>query len=248
MSAKQYKNPPIEEAVCEFTFASASADQQFDFTLPGRLKMHHLMAEYSGQPRTQNVRTIAANDPSTVAVQTVLLRVQLPTPDGRHLISIGRNTLAITVLRPYEGWTNFKPRIEQALNAFLEIVSSSSVVRIGVKYVNRIEVPRADANATEVLTGAPAQDKISQTRLGNFTQFAEFVRRDGIKVLVTQATLQPSAPNTTEYLLDIDTIWDHKALGDRTEIVATAERLHDIEGAAFESLITEQARRLFDAG
>jgi uncharacterized protein (TIGR04255 family) len=206
------------------------------------------MAEYSGQPRSQNVRTIAANDPSTVAVQTSLLRVQLPTSDGRHLVSIGRNTLAITALRPYDGWTNFMPRVERALDAFHEIISYSAVMRVGVKYVNRIVVPKAGANAAEVLTEVPAQDKISETRLSNFTQFAEFVRTDGIKVLVTQATLQPNMPNTTEYLLDIDTIWDQQALGNRTEIVATVERLHDIEGAAFEALITENARRLFDAG
>ena len=234
--------------MCEFTFAPLAPDQQFDLTLPGRLKMHPSMAEYSGQPRTQNVRTIAANDPSTVAVQTSLLRVQLPTSDGRHLVSIGRNTLAITALRPYDGWTKFKPRIVRALDAFHEIISYSAVMRIGVKYVNRIVVRKAGANAAEVLTEVPAQDKISETRLANFTQFAEFVRTDGIKVLVTQATLQSSAPNTTEYLLDIDTILDHQALGNRTEIVATVERLHDIEGAAFEALITENARRLFDAG
>jgi len=248
MPAKQYKNPPIEEAVCEFTFVAWAPDQQFDFTLPGRLKMHPLMAEYSGQPRTQNVRTIAANDPSTVAVQTSLLRVQLPTSDGRHLISIGRNTLAITALRPYDGWTNFMPRVERALDAFHEIISYAAVTRIGVKYVNRIIVPKAGASATEVLTEVPAQDKISETRLSNFTQFAEFVRTDGVKVLVTQATLQPNTPNTTEYLLDIDAIWDHQVLGSRTEIVAAVERLHDVEGAAFEALITEKARGLFDAG
>ncbi len=206
------------------------------------------MSEYSGQPRTQHVRTIAANDPSSVAVQTSLLRVQLPTPDGKHLVSVGHKTLAITVLRPYSGWAIFKPRIEQALDAFLEITSYTAVARIGIKYVNRIIVPKADANAAEVLTGAPAQDKISLAQLVNFTQFAEFVRTDRVKVLVTQATLQPSRPNVTEYLLDIDTIWDHQVLSDRPQIADTVDKLHDIEGATFESLITEQARSLFNAG
>lgn len=208
MPARQYKNPPIEETVCEFTWAP---DQQYDLTLPGRLKMHPSMAEYSGQPRTQNVRTIAASDPSA--------------------------------LRPMMAGKTSSP----ALSAFLEIISCSVVIRVGVKYVNRIVVPKAGANATEVLTEVPAQDKILEARLANYTQFAEFVRTDGIKGLVTQATLQPSAPNTTEYLLDIDTIWQRQALGNRTEIIATVEKLHDIEGAAFEALITEEARSLFDA-
>lgn len=242
MSARQYKNPPIEEAVCEFTFASSASGQQFDLTLPGRLKMHPLMEEYSGEPRSQVINTIVPN-----SIPAVTFRAQLPTAEGSRLISIGPNTLAISVLRPYDGWENFKLRIERALDAFFEAISQFTVTRIGVKYVNRIVVPKANANPTAFLTGLPAEDKISETRLANFTQSTEFVRTDGIKLLVNQATLQPDAPNTTEYLLDIDTIWDQNALENRIEIIAMVERLHDIEGAAFEALITGEARSLFDA-
>jgi uncharacterized protein (TIGR04255 family) len=242
MSAKQYKNPPIEEALCEFMFASTATGQQFDLTVPGRLKMHPSMKEYSGEPRTQNIPRISANMPPTIA-----LRVQLPTADGRRLVSIGHNTLAISVLRPYDGWENFKLRIEHVLDAYFEAISPFAVVRIGVKYVNRILVRNAVAHPASFLTGLPTEDKISDARLANFTQFTEFVRTDQIKVLVTQATLQPIAQDTTEYLLDIDTIWDHRELGSRTEIIDMIERLHDIEGAAFEALITNEARSLFDA-
>jgi uncharacterized protein (TIGR04255 family) len=240
MSAKQYRNPPIVEAVCEFTFTSSTSGQQFDLTLPGRLKMHPLMAEYSGEPRAQIIQIVANNAPA------LAIRAQLPTAEGSRLVSIGPNTLALSVLRPYDGWENFKLRIERALDAFFEAISQFAVTRIGVKYVNRIVVPKASANPAAYLTGLPAEDKISDTRLANFTQSNEFIRTDGIKVIVTQATLQPGAPNTTEYLLDIDTIWD-QALGNRTEIIAMVERLQDIEGAAFEALITDEARSLFDA-
>jgi uncharacterized protein (TIGR04255 family) len=241
MSARQYKNPPIEEAVCEFTFASSASGQQLDLTLPGRLKMHPLMEEYSGEPRAQTIQIVANNAP------TLTFRAQLPTAEGSRLVSIGPNTLAMSILRPYDGWENFKLRIGRALDAFFEAISQFAVTRIGVKYVNRIVVPIASANPTKFLTGLPAEDKISDTRLANFTQSSEFVRTDGIKLLVNQATLQPRAPNTTEYLLDIDTIWDQKALENRAEIIAMVERLHDIEGAAFEALITNDARSLFDA-
>jgi hypothetical protein len=79
-----------------------------------------------------------------------------------------------------------------ALWTFFEAISQFAVTRIGVKYVNRIIVPIASANPT----GLPAEDKISDMRLANFTQSSEFIRTDEIKVLVTQATLQPTAPNT----------------------------------------------------
>ena len=66
MSARQYKNPPIEEAVCEFIFASSTPGQQFDLTVPGRLKMHRLMEEYSGEPRTQNIPIVSVNRTPTI--------------------------------------------------------------------------------------------------------------------------------------------------------------------------------------
>jgi|ERR1700732_1200681 len=241
MSAKQYKNPPIEEAVCEFTFASSA--QQFDLTVPGRLKMHPLMNEYSGEPQSQNIQIISPNKAPTVE-----FRVQFPTADGTRLVAIRHNTLAISLLRPYDGWTNFKPRIEHALDAFFEAISQFAVARIGVKYVNRIVVPKSGANPATVLTALPVEGKVSDARVANFTQFTEFVRTDEIKVLLTQATLQPRVPDTTEYLLDIDAIWDHRPAGNRTEIIDIIEKLHDIEGEAFEALITDEARRLFDAG
>lgn len=66
-------------------------------------------------------------------------------------------------------------------------------------------------------------------------------------MLVIQATLQFGAQDRTEYLLDIDVIWDHQALSRRNEIIDMVEKLH-AKGAAFEALITDEARSLFDAG
>lgn len=242
MSARQYKNPPIEEAVCEFTFAAPASGQQFDLTLPGRLKMHRLMEEYSGEPRTQNIPIIPPNK-----VPTIELRVQLPTADARRLVSIRHNALAISVLRPYDGWENFKSRIERALDAYFEAISQHAVTRIGVKYVNRIVVLKAGADPAAFLTARPVEGKISDARLANFTQFTEFVRADKIKVLITQATLQFGALDRTEYLLDIDVILDNQTLSIRNEIIDMVEKLHATEGAAFEALITDEARRLFHA-
>jgi uncharacterized protein (TIGR04255 family) len=75
----------------------------------------------------------------------------------------------------------------------------------------------------------------------------EYVRHDGLKVIVTQATLQPTVPDTTEYLLDIDTLWDKEPLDDHEAIMSAVDKLHEIEGATFEGLITDESRTVFDA-
>ncbi len=248
MSARQYKHPPIEEALCEFTFASESGGKQVDLTLPGRLQMHRSMKEYSGKARTQNVQKIAASDTApNVSIESSIFRIQLPTQDGTRMVSVGANTLAITTLRPYDGWPNFKPRIEQALEAYVETTAPAPITRIGLRYINRIIVPDFNVRPASIFNAMPEGEKILEASLTNFLQRGEYVRQDGVKVIVTQATLQPATPKTAEFLVDIDTLWDKNPLADREQIIATVEKLHDIEGAAFEALITEEARRLFDA-
>ena len=187
MSTRQYKNPPIEEALCEFTFKPLVEGQQFDLTLPGRLRVEPKMAEYSGQSRTQNIQTIAttvatAEQPSNVAIQNALFRIQLPTVDGKRMISIGANTLAINVLRPYEGWHNFRPRIERALEAFTKISGVSPVVRIGVRYINRIVIPATDVRPSSFLGSIPKESRVSESQLTNFMERGEYVRHDSLKI------------------------------------------------------------------
>ena len=186
MSAKQYARAPIEEALCEFTFAPLS--HEFDFSLPGRLQLQSSMREYSGAPRTQNIQTIVtgANQPH-IAIQNALFRIQLPTVDGRRLIAVGVNVLAVTVLRPYEGWSNFRPRIEQALAAYRELTAISPAVRIGLRYVNRIVVPRSDVKPASFLKGLPEETQIADSSLSSFMQRWESIRKDAIKVLVTSS-------------------------------------------------------------
>ena len=70
----------------------------------------------------------------------------------------------------------------------------------------------------------------------------EFASNDHIKIVVTQATLQPSAPSTSKFLLDIETVYDHAALTDIDEAMEKVERLHAVEGAIFESLRVRPAR------
>jgi uncharacterized protein (TIGR04255 family) len=249
MSAIKYKNPPIEEALCEFTFAPSAESTQIDFTLPGRLQLHEAIhGEYTGQARTQNVQTItsASNNPA-FAVHDSIFRIQLPTADGSRLISVGVNTLAVTVLRPYEGWEAFKPRIERALAAFCDVSGRSTVTRVGIRYINRIVVRSKNAKASSFLNFIPEEHETFGAPVNSFMQRAEYIRPDGIKMIVTKATLQQAVADTTEYLLDIDTIWDKATLTTQPELLAMAESLHDVEGAAFEALITDDARSLFDA-
>ena len=257
----KYQHAPIEEAMCEFTFAPASPAAQWDLTLPGRVQQHPSLKDiYNGVSRQQHVQQIIAeqsapNTAANIALATGLLRVLIPTADGKAVLGIGQHTLSISSLREYEGWKKFEPRIRTALDAYREIAQPSQILRITIKYINRIVAPKPNATtAAEYLDDIQpthtakmeASDEITAT-LAAYHYRKEFKSDDHIKIIVTQATLQPSMPGTSEFLLDIETVYDHTVFTDFDEAMKKVERLLTVVGAIFESYITEAARKLFDA-
>lgn len=243
--SRKYKNPPIEEALCEFTFTPTI---EWNLTLPGKLHTE-IQEEYSGVPRQQNIRTMIAGPQAaqpTIAFQNELLRIQLVSTDGTRLVSIGKNILSVSVLRPYEGWLLFKPRIERALNAYRKVAAPQDVIRIGLRYINRIVVPSPNSDPSLYFNYNLSRDDLLDAKIINFMRRFEYLKEGGEKLIITHATLQPSDPKQSEFILDLDTIWDRDPLN-FDQVLDATEKLHTTEGCAFEAIITDEARRLFDA-
>lgn len=241
MPAGNYKNPPIQEALCEFQFTPG---REWDITIPG--KLHSLIEkEYSGKPRQQIVPTVATQpDGQPTLIQN--FRVQLPDADGTRLISVGKDTLTVSVLKPYEGWTRFKPRIERALAAYRKVAEPKNITRIGVRYINRIIVDSKGAGASTYFVNELDEDRSLGARVTSFMRRYEYVTKGDEKLLITNANIVPQNPEaTTEFIVDIDTIWDKEPL-DFERALEKTDALHSCEGKAFEAMITDTARKLFD--
>lgn len=259
MPKRTYKNPPIQEAVCEFTFAPLDASAEWDLAIPGKLQVQEELAEYSAPSRQQYVQTIAANQAKgqpDFALSNTLFRVHLPRKDGKALLSIGANVLGVIVLKPYLGWDeDFRARIVNALNIYTKVTGQKVVKRIGLRYINRLIVPVVGAfNASKYLstiqTEVAATTPLDATVEGKLTAINarhEFETSEGIKIFITHATIDPTTPKTSEYLLDIDTVCDSAVLDGVDKITPVMDKLHDIQGGIFETLITDEARKLFDA-
>jgi uncharacterized protein (TIGR04255 family) len=256
-----YKNPSIEEAICEFTFATDAAAPEWDLTLPGRLQVEApIKQDYPGPSRQQLRGRVEATSPAgqpSVSLMNELFRVQLLSADQKAILSIGKDALSVSVLRPYEGWKQFKPRIERALATYVKVATQPAVVRIGLRYVNRLIVPTPDAaSASRYLR--TVQTSIEATSLADGSKIEgaltalntrhEFVtpKPDELKIYITVATLQPATPNTAEYLLDIDTVRDLDPTVDLVQIVRQVDKSHVVVGSLFERLITDETRAILE--
>jgi len=253
MERRKYRNPPIEEAVCDIQFAPAA---DWDPTMPGRL-YEKLKEIYNEKPRPQQVvelpvlGTNAEGKPSAPSAHGLFKqRVQLLAENGTRIVGVSADQLSVHMLRPYTNWEEFRPRIMRALGAYREIASPEGVTRIGLRYINRITIGLDNPDLGQYFTIPPKfPDVDPPTRvLGFFNRKeAEFIDKP-IRIVITFTNLERKQPGGLSYLLDIDVIWirpdDPFPLD---EIEGAIEDIKIRHRQVFESLITDESRKLFDA-
>lgn len=250
MKRREYRNPPIEEAICELRFAPAGEPE---FTAPARF-YDSIRSSYPGKPQYQQFVAAGIQVPpqslgAQVAMRQEGMKILFPSQDGRHLVGLGMNLLSIHALKPYCGWEEFRSRIDQAIKAYQSAAAPVGVTRLAVRYINRVEVAAAPANVTEYLTIAPCLPRELPIDFSAFvTRLQSAYRDQGGQLVVTIATVEPNSPTTTAWLLDIDVAqeWPSEFFA-LPRVMDRIDELRQREREAFESFITNRSREVFDA-
>jgi uncharacterized protein (TIGR04255 family) len=255
MERRKYRNPPIEEAVCDLQFAPGT---EWDPTMPGRI-YEKLKDTYNEKPRQQQVVEAQVQGTTSEGSPSLSLqhrfgktRVQLLAEGGTRIVGVGPDQITVHMLRPYTQWEDFRPKIWQALAAYREVAEPEGIARVGLRYINRITLDRV-VPVTELGTYFMIPPRLPET--GPPTRMLAFFNRKEaefldkpIRIVVTFADMEPRSPDQSAFLLDIDII---SIMSDAplplSEIEDVLEDMKTRHRQVFESLITDESRRLFDA-
>lgn len=251
---RQYKNPPIEEALCEFRFEPG---QEWDLTIPGRLHVQ-LSKDYSGKPQQQKFVDVSLDaqkgKPPKLSYGEGVAKVQLFTEDGKRIVAVGQDVLSIHMLRPYQdphrtdsGWGEFQQRIEQALDVYWNEVQPKGVLWVSIRYINKIVIPEDAVEVDNYLKCALPDVKGLPDHQNSFLSRVGYVYDDGVQLVLAQRSIDTPPPNQVEFLLDIDVIWANTEPVEKDKALAKAVDLRNREREAFEAVITDKARELFNA-
>ena len=251
---RRYKNPPIEEALCELRFVPG---QEWDLTIPGKLQTQ-LGDEYLGKPREQKALQLGLQvrdgKPENLQFGEGVTKVQLVTEDETRMIGVGPDVVSIHMLRPYQkpghpersGWDEFGPRISAALDAYWGVAEPRGVSRIGMRYINRIEITERIVKVEDYLKCALLEVEGLPEDYSNFSSRVEYIYEDKVRLILSYGLLA-LAPELVTVLLDLDVIWEGNESVDRREASNVAGDLRERVRAAFEVVITDRAREIFDA-
>ncbi len=173
-------------------------------------------------------------------------RTQFLREDGTAMIQVGTNLLAVNHLRPYPGWQAFTPLIEQGYRAYLEVAQPKSIHRIGLRYINRIELPGPRVEMEEHFEFYPFLGSRLPQDYGDFIigiQTAFNGLRDGLRLQLAGA--QHETPDRVPFVLDIDYFLAEPEAVNLDQAVEWVNDAHGRVEEIFEGCISDKLRELF---
>ena len=241
---RRYAKSPIIEVVCEFRVDPATP---WDLTTPGFI--YEKISETFPHRESRVMQEVEITQQHGEVRQEVRSqeRALFLAEDRRRFVQVGRHMLAVNALAPYPTWEVFFPLVEQALDALAGTADIEGLQRIGLRYINHIDIPSPGVRVDEYLEFRPYLGERLPREVAEFllTCILPFAGgRDLCRVQSARSMTGEEDRNATRFVLDLDYFLAKPAvrLGKALEWVRAA---HERAVEAFEGCITDKARELF---
>lgn len=241
---------PIAEAVIDIRTRPAVVLEE------GVLKPQ-LEAKLSGYQFLDSQREIAIQHqvhpvgdapPSSVIRDLGWKGLRFQSPNKKHIVQFNRDGFVFSRLEPYETWQKLHDEGMRLWKDYVELAQPIEVHRIGLRYINRIQLPPNELRFENYLEPAPVPPK------GLDLPFHSFLHQDTLGVPghsyamnVIRTIQPPRAQGTTGFglILDIDVFTTQGF----ELVAATLERrlleMRWLKNKVFFGSVTPTARTLF---
>ena len=211
--------------------------------------------EYIGNSKEQKSVHVGLqldeNNPSKLQYSEGLARIQLISKGGNRSIGVGQDTLSIHMYPPYHdttnykkgGWEEFEQRIKLALEKYTILTNRNKINRIGIRYINIITIPAEDARVENYLKCAHLEIEGLPQDYSNFINRTDYIYDESHTLVLRYGSIE-----NFNCLLDLDVVWkqDNQPVEWQRSLEIAGD-LHQRSWVAFEALVTDKARELFNA-
>jgi len=240
---RRYLNPPVVEALCE-TFFSGSV---WDATVPG-IFYDRIRGQFPIKSELKQMDVQIQIDTGEAATRMVSAepRARFASQDGSKLVQVGRDLVVVNHLRPYPQFDAWRPLVISMVKLYGELTKPSAIDKIGVRYINRIEVPEEGHDMATYFKLYPEVPSELGAAHGNFFMRLQVpAMHSDHSLMVTFGSAPSEAQRVSAYLLDL---YDVVPVGKPIDLSLFSKRLDEAHAnveKAFESIITDTSRALF---
>jgi uncharacterized protein (TIGR04255 family) len=240
-----YKIPPVTEAVLEVRVGGPAlndADME---------KLGNRFSERYPTPRQPSNNLGVELTGTTLRINQQNLGFKILSADGGFTVNVGRNALGTSKNAPYTGWEDFIGEARNNWTEWEKVAGWREVVRIGLRYINRIDVPIEKPGAalqlehffalyveTPQIPGFPA--------MTGFASYTEFMMAEKpIKVVINHAPTPSPLVLRSSFVLDLDVSMEQSLPKTEKTLWEAIEGLRSVKNSVFEACITDRTRELF---
>lgn len=241
MSPK-YKKSPIVEALCEFQFLS---DQKWDITYSGII-YEKIKNQFPQKKQISGFQSDFLQKQGRIEHNVKFApKIQFQRSDKSALIQLSENTISINHFQPYPIWHKFKALILENFNIYCEVVKPTSLRRIGLRYINKVEFNIDSFKLPDYFKFYPIEPDDFKYDRDSFTCRSEYPDKNKInRLIIAVGSIFSQAQNSIAILLDLDYIMSKSDTVTLDDTENWLERAHSIIEKTFESCITDKYRDL----
>lgn len=236
------RNAPVTEALLDIRVRFSE-----DLELPRLLSLAPQVSARYPTRRDRHQITgrfeVKEGHPTSAATETID-GYMFFSADEKQVFQARKDGFTLNRLKPYENWESFRDEAKRLWDLYRRL-SSPEILRIGLRYINKIDIPMPVHDLIDYLPAAPVIPKGLPQNVNSFLT----------RVVLSEPTLQASAvitqlfeqivdPNFLPLMLDIDVFMD-RGLIEEDEAWKVFEQLRELKNAIFFSSITEKTKELF---
>jgi uncharacterized protein (TIGR04255 family) len=133
--------------------------------------------------------------------------LRLQSADGRYIAQFNRDAFSFSRLQPYETWDQFKEEAMRLWRVYADLAKSFEVQRLGVRFINRINLPVGEVRLEDYLRVPPQTPEQLDLQIMNFFhQDNLLVAGHAYAVNIVKTVQPPQRPGSDGggLILDID--------------------------------------------
>jgi uncharacterized protein (TIGR04255 family) len=163
----------------------------------------------------------------------------------KHVVQFRVNGFTFSRLAPYETWEQLRDEAKTLWGSYRQIVGALPVVRVGLRYVNQLDLPLPVRDFRDFIRSYPEiSSDLSQQLTGFFMQVQIPQADIGAMLLLNEAMVPPTTPDVVSLVLDIDVFKQGLKLESDEEVWNAMEALRSRKNLIFEACITNNTREL----
>lgn len=242
---ERFEKAPIVEALLDIqvTFPSPVAPsrlESFHDAIRDRYPTKQNRTKWEGQIRVAELEV-------QQAVKRAAEGFMFRSEDSRRTVQVRQDGYTFNQLRPYDNWEALRDEAREHWERYRDVFRPEAVTHLGLRYINRIEIPVPFSDFREFVKTAPdIATGLSQGVRAFFMRLEIPDPTRGLIAIVTE-TIQPPTPDTKQLplIFDIDVVRSATFEPSSPAIWETFEQMRDYKNEIFFNTMTERAKEIF---